>query len=1199
MKFKKLSMIGFKSFADKLDVKFGEGITAIVGPNGCGKSNVADAVRWVLGEQSAKLLRGPSMQAVIFNGTERRHSLSYAEVSLTFDNKNKSLFPSCDYEEVVIARKLFRSGQSEYFINGSVCRLRDISDLMRDAGFALDGYTIIGQGMVTDLINSKPEDRREIFEEAAGISKYKFRKKEAERKNEKTRANLTRIDDAMKIQSEQLEPLAKQAEKARRYFDLKEKLKYHEINTYINKYETAAETKAQLSTEISDIEVQIADLQAKYDNAASEYNNATETLRSIDANIESFRKELMELAVDKEKTYGQVRLHMQQIDNLNRQSESLKEMNSRLSENYRNITVSVEQKQDEFNRKTEMLGVGTAEYEALNAKYTELSEKVKAEEERIERERKALLEAMEHRAAVSQSLGELTAERAAANAQLERAKKLLEERRETLAAVSEARERIAEELQKLAREKQELSATKEATIVKNDECERRIKELDASLVEVKQSHSGLATRQKMLIDLQRSMEGYAVPVRRLLNDAKDNEKLKNAVLGVVGQIITVKEGFETAIEMALGSAVSNIVTRDEGDAQFLIEHLKANKYGRATFLPLTSFKSRELDAGHRPLLARNGCFGVASGVVACDPMFDTVIGGLLGGTVVVDNIDTAVRLAKDSSYAFRIVTLDGDIVYPHGSISGGSKKAESLNVFAYERELKENAAHIDELDSRIKSMQSERETLAHENVENINYLRALSKDIHEYDLAEASKNTEYAAYIDEADSLERSVESDESAVRMIASRIEAIAADLDAVEKTQDDIAPEVREEDDKSRKEFELLRAECDKLRESVSERNVQNLKLNMDLNTLKNDIARLKSEMVYTSKRIEENDMAILDNNRKTQGLNDKISELSGSGSSGNDARREELGAKLDDLSKYKEDLNNKAVETDKSRLAISDEIGKLTEKKYEKSGKLNSVDLDMDALQSRVSEEYELSYEQCLQYKDENYDPENGNIEMGKLRRNIANLGNVNQNAVEESQELLKKYHDMELQRDDIVKSLAGEEQVINEISEKMAQDFNACFEKIRANFREIFKDLFEGGSADLELTENEDPLLCGVEIKAQPPGKNIQTLSQMSGGEKTLTAIAILFAILKLRPMPFCLLDEIEAALDDANTDRVATALKKFSAATQLIVITHRKPTMEKADCLYGVIMEEPGVSKIVSVRLSEAIKSAVSIPAEQH
>lgn len=1191
-------MIGFKSFADKLDVKFGEGITAIVGPNGCGKSNVADAVRWVLGEQSAKLLRGPSMQAVIFNGTEKRNSLSYAEVSLTFDNKNKSLFPSCDYEEVVITRKLFRSGQSEYFINGSLCRLRDISDMMRDAGFALDGYTIIGQGMVTDLINSKPEDRREIFEEAAGISKYKFRKKEAERKNEKTRANLTRIDDAMKIQSEQLEPLAKQAEKARRYFDLKDKLRYHEINTYINKYETAAETKEQLSAVIADIESQIAELQSKYDTATAEYTRATENLRSIDFNIESFRKELMELAVDKEKTSGQVRLYMQQLENVSRQNEALIETNSRLSENYKNLTISVEERQDEFNRKTETFKTANAEYEKLNAEYIALCDKVSVEEDKIERERKALLEAMEQRAAVSQSLGELTAARAAITAQIERAQKHLEEARNDLTVACTARDGVSAELESLAKEKLELISAKDDKTEKNFECEKRIKELSVELVEVKQDFSGSVSRKKILDDLQKSMEGYAVPVRRLLNDAKVNEKVKNAVLGVVGQVITVKEGFETAIEMALGSAVSNIVTRDESDAQFLIEHLKANKYGRATFLPITSFKDRTLDAGYMSLLNRDGCFGIAVNAVSCDPVFDTIVGGLLGGTVIVDNIDTAVRLAKDSSYGFRIVTLDGDIVYPHGSISGGSKKSEALNVFSYERELKEITSHVEELKARIDALQAERDELVRRNEEYVKNIRALTEDIHEYELVEASKNMEYSAHIDEIQSLTQTVEADENALRLMQTRLEGIASDLDAVETSQAELAPERRDEDDKNRREFELLRAERDKLRESVTAKNLQIVTLNMDLDTLKTEIARLKSEAVATAQRIDNNDMAILGNNRTMQECNDKISALSGSSSDGNDKRREELSAKLDDLSKYKSDLNEKAVANDKARMEYSDEIGKLTEKKYEQDSLLSRVDMDMDVLQSRVSEEYELSYEDCLQYKDENYNPESGVIEIGKIKRSIINLGNVNQNAVEESQDLIKKYHEMELQRDDIVKSLAGEEQVINEISERMLRDFNDCFEKIRINFREIFMELFEGGSADLELTENEDPLLCGVEIKAQPPGKNLQTLSQMSGGEKTLTAIAILFAILKLRPMPFCLLDEIEAALDDANTGRVASALKKFSAATQLIVITHRKPTMEQADCLYGVIMEEPGVSKIVSVRLSDAIKSAVSIPAEQ-
>lgn len=1198
LKFKKLSMIGFKSFADKLDVKFGEGITAIVGPNGCGKSNVADAVRWVLGEQSAKLLRGPSMQAVIFSGTEKRNSLSYAEVSLTFENKNKSLFPSYDYEEVVITRKLFRSGESEYFINGGLCRLRDITDMMRDAGFALDGYTIIGQGMVTDLINSKPEDRREIFEEAAGISKYKFKKKEAERKNARIRENLTRIDDAMAIQSEQLGPLAKQAEKARKYMELSEKLKYHEINAYINQYETAAGTKDRLGAVIDRIEADIQSKQSAYNNAHAEYTSATESLHAIDANLESYRTEFMNLNIDKEKVSGQIRLYTQQLDNLSRQNESLISSNSALSENYKNLTLTAESRQDELNRKTQEYTSVNAEHEKLNGEYTVFAERVAAEETKIERARKALMDAMERKVAVSMSLGELTAERANLTEHSETLKNQIGEYAEKLDTGRAEVAARAEELETLSKEKLVLGAEKDDKATKSAECAARLKALDSELVDAKQEYSGSVSRKKLLSDLQTSMEGYAFPVRRLLSDAKTNKSVESAVLGVVGQIISVKEGFETAIEMALGSAVGNIVTKDEEDAKFLIEHLKANKYGRATFLPITGFKQRELDGCYLSMLNRPGCFGVATNAVTCKPVFDTIVGGLLGGTVIVDNMDTAIRLAKDSSYGFRIVTLDGDVVYPHGSISGGSKKSDALNVFSYERQLKDITARVDELGTHIDELTAERDELSRKNDEYVKRVRELTDDIHEYELVEASKNIELAALIDELNVIERNKTADETTYKTMLARLDSIVADLDAAEKTQEELTPERREQDERNQREYEALRAECDKLRESVSAKHLQVVTLGMDMEALKSDIARLKSEAVATAQRIENNDMAILGNNRAMQEYNDKLRALSDGGSDGNDKRRAELSAKLADLSQYKSDLNEKAVANDKARMEYSDEIAKLTEQKHEQEILLARVDSDMEAMQQRVSEEYELGYEDCLQYKDENYDPESGSLEIIKLKRSINNLGNVNLNAIEESQELGKKYHEMEIQRDDVVKSLAGEERIINEMSEKMLRDFNSCFEKIRVNFRQIFTDLFQGGSADLELTENEDPLLCGVEIKAQPPGKNLQTLSQMSGGEKTLTAIAILFAILKLRPMPFCLLDEIEAALDDANTLRVASALKKFSAQTQCIVITHRRPTMEKADCLYGVIMEEPGVSKIVSLRLSDAIKTAVSIPAEQ-
>ncbi|MCH5165138.1 MAG: chromosome segregation protein SMC [Clostridiales bacterium] len=1197
MKFKKLSLIGFKSFANKLEVKFGEGITAIVGPNGCGKSNVADAVRWVLGEQSAKLLRGSNMQDVIFSGTEKRKALSYAEVALTFDNHNRSLFPSYDYEEVVISRKLFRSGESEYYRNGSLCRLRDINEMLRDAGFAIEGYTIIGQGRVMEIINSKPEDRRSIFEEAAGISKYKYKKNEAERKNARTRENLVRLNDILSNDTERLAPLARQAEKTRIYFDLKERLKHHEINLYINQYETASSTKDRLSEVISGIDAQIAEQQGLYNQATSDYNNAMSELQSIDSNLEKLRAELLDLSVDKEKVAGQIGLYRQQLDSLSSQNMSLMATNSALNDNYNNLTETATQKQNELNIKSELLKTTREEYEKLNAEYTRIADKVIEEESRINAMRKALIDAMERRAAVNRSVGELTAERASLeeqSAEYSARIKSLSERIET--ATIDLDNRSAE-LEKLQAECAGLTEQKTGMAAENAECVDRLNVLNAEIGRGKQDLSALVSRKKVLEDVQK--DAYTHSVRKLLDDSNSNMRIRAAIVGVIGQVITVKEGFEAAVDMALGTAVNNIVTKDEDDAKLLVEHLKANKYGRATFLPITSFKPRSIDQSLMPLLERDGCYGVATNAVSYDSIFDPVIKGLLGSTVIVDNMDTAVALARDSKYAFRIVTLDGDIVTPQGAITGGSKKSDATNVFAHERTLKEITAQVDVLKANIEKGQAERDELVRRSDELVKRVRELTEDIREYELAIASRTAELAAMRGEMNVLTDSKAADEHALNLMRERLVNIVADLDAVEKTQGDIGVDARnEETARINREFDELRAERDRLHSSVVEANLQIVTLEKDTEALQNDIARVKSEAVATVQRIENNNMTILGNNRAMQEFDDKIKRLTESNSDGNDKRREEIKSKLDGLSQYKADLNVKTVESDKARLEYNDAIAALTERKHEQEILLTQVDVNMDMMQQRVSEEYGLGYEDCLQFKDESYDAESGEIEVAKLKRRIASLGSINENAIEEAQELSQKCNKLSLQRDDMMKSLADEERIIKEMSANMMRDFDACFEKIRTNFRAIFSELFNGGTADLELTENEDPLLRGVEIKAQPPAKHLQSISLLSGGEKTLTAIAILFAIMKLRPMPFCLLDEIEAALDDANVGRVANMLKKFSINTQLIVITHRKPTMEQADCLYGVTMEEKGVSSIVSVRLSDALKNAETVAAEQ-
>lgn len=1193
MKFKKLSLAGFKSFANKLDIKFGEGITAIVGPNGCGKSNVADAVRWVLGEQSAKLLRGSSMSDVIFNGTKKRGALSYAEVSLTFDNKNKSLFPSYDYEEVVITRKLFRSGESEYYINGTLCRLRNITEMMRDAGFAREGYTIIGQGRVTELISSKPEDRRAIFEEAAGISKYKFKKVEAERRIERVRTNLTQINMLIDEDCKRLEPLSRQAEKARQYNDLKEKLKYHEINSYINRYETAAETKDKLNAAIDDFEKQIKAKQAEYDEASAAHVAAMEEAQSIEKNLEAYRAELMNLSVDKEKIAGQVELLTQQIRNITGQNEALISANATLGDNYNTLTQDADRLQVELREKTEAHQALLEDYEKLNAKYIAAADRVSEEERKIESARRALLDAMERKASVRQSMGSLTAERAALSDRCDIIRGRIEQSEIRIDMSREKESELSQSLQTLSDEKSALISEKEQKTAAYGECTDRLKVVADELAEVKENYSHDSYRKKILEGLKSSMEGYDLSVRKLREDAKTDEVIRSAMCDIVGEVMSIKEGFETAIDTVLGAAKNHIITKNENDARRLIEYLKVKKYGRATFLPLTSYKPRSLPDNLMSKLNRAGCFGVATGVVDYDRRYENIISGLLGNTVIVDNIDTAIALAKDCNYAFRIVTLDGDLALPQGSLVGGSKKSDDSNVFAREREIKEVVARVDELKIKLGVLQSEYDKLSAKSSELSKRIKEITEDVHEYEVIEAAQSIEHSKLVDELSASEREHAADVEMLDKLSARIAEITSDIDVVEKTQDELGTDRRtEEDDRSQRECENLRIARDALRDRVSDANLKIVTLGKDVDTLKAEIARLKNEAVLAAQSIENNNMSILGNNRTLQELNDRLGAMSESEGAGHSKRIGELNAKLSDLTNYRADLNRKAADTDNARMECSDEVSRLTEKKHEQEILLARVDSDMEAMQQRVSEAYGFGYEECLQYKDENYDAESGEIEIFKLRRRISNLGNINENAIEEVQELSKTYTERVTQRDDLVKSIADEERVLKEISDTMLKDFNECFEKIRVNFREVFREMFNGGTADLVLTDNEDPLARGVEINAQPPSKNLQSISLLSGGEKTLTAIAILFAILQLRPMPFCLLDEIEAALDDANVGRFASYLKKYSQDTQFIVITHRKPTMEQADCLYGVTMEEVGVTTIVSVRLSEASKYAM-------
>ncbi len=855
MVLKRITMNGFKSFADKIDINFGSGITAIVGPNGCGKSNVSDAIKWVLGEQSYKAVRGSSMQDVIFKGTETRKMQSYAEVSLVFDNRSKVF--EIDESEVTLSRKLYRDGESEYAINGQPTRLKDINNLLHDSGIDRDGLTIISQGQVADLVSAKPENRRGIFEEAAGIAKFRARKDEAARKLERTSQELVRVGDVLAEIERNLGPLMKQAEKAQKYLALKDELKNLEINLFIYKYDHVAEEKAKVQTQVDTLGAELKKLQNELATMDAASANGMQELSALDKKVATLRDQILALSIDNERQSGEQLLYQATADGL-------------------------------------------------------------------------------HQA----------------------------------------------ELQK----------------------------------------AQLLSKQQMIKNLIDSGEGFKYSVKKLLAERSHNGEVARAIVGVVSQELSVPKELETAMEMALGAAAQNVITHDEEDAKKLVQLLATKNLGRATFLPITSVKPREITAAERQILKGMGkrVLGVASELVTYQPAIAGVIANLLGRVIVCDNLDSAIALSRQCHYAFKVVTLDGDIIETRGSITGGSKNAVSNTVW------------------------------------HTNNLQQIEKDL--------------------------------------------------------------------------------------AAVEQNITELKTKLQSLT-----------PTATSQKTPSQLEALKDELAKTLAERENLHYLTGSSVSG--------------------------------RTELSEKINELQVKYYYAENLLTKMDAEIENLSQRVSEEYGLNYSTAYDLRNPEFDPETATPRIEELRRSLQHLGNVNLDAIEQVKADSERYESYKAQSDDLFAAKQDLESVMRDLSTQMEKNFQTAFEHININFGKTFKELFGGGKAQLVLTDAENFLDCGIDIIAEPPGKKLSNIMLLSGGEKALTAIAILFAILQYKAMPFCLLDEIEAALDDANVGRFASYLHNFSGETQFIVITHRKPTMELADRLYGITMEEKGISKIVSVKLA--------------
>ena len=1193
MNFKQLDLAGFKSFADKIEIKFGDGVTAIVGPNGCGKSNVADAIRWVLGEQSSKTLRGSSMQDVIFNGTEKRKSLSYCEVTMYFDNTDR--FFNYDFDEIAITRKLYRSGESEYLLNKTACRLKDITNLLYNSGLGKDGYSIIGQDQVGKILSSKPEDRRAIFEDAAGISKFKSRKVEAERKLERTKDNLLKIQLVVDEIERQLGPLQKQAEDAKIFLKLKEELKLLEVNAFIYQQENANDAKEKINARLNAISEELILRQEELRTTSENYANNMASIDAIDKSVERLHESILNLTVSLEKQAGETNVIRERV-------RYLTEQNSKLTLNETNFEKLIEavleeienqkQKTEEFKTK---LNTCKKEEEELSNQYLMIIDALALSEGEAEQGQKEVIDALDKLAYIKANSSRLSAEKEASITAID----------ETNLKITSLTNKIGEQEEQINSQKEQIKVLDSASKEKKEillKAKLQISALEEDIDNLNKKRNDASTkiqvyenRKRILEEMQAEHEGYAGSVKKLLKESERNEAFRKNMVGTLASLITVPEKYETAIETALGNAIQNIVTKNENDAKVLIEYLKQNQFGRATFLPITSMRPRNLSDADKKLINVAGSHGIAKDLIKYGSDIENVISNLLGATVVVDNLDIAIKLAQNTRFTYKIVTLDGDIINPQGSMTGGSKKSEAVNLISRDREIKTLAEQIEKFKQEITSSN---DTFAEMKAK-------LSDCQNKYDFLSAQDkkvDVELAGENEKLSSLENSLLENKTELENLKSNKTKLENKIDVIVK---ELASEIELENalskgktnanelaEKRNERFAELKEKREKYNSEVTAKRVEIASLEKEVLASEQEVERLEKQQGELKYNLELARDERANNEKNINDANQLIAEMLEENTSVESKNKlaafKEEQAKLES---NKQKLQQSLKELDEKRTFLIEETNRISEKKVMEEMKVSKVDSDIDQMRERIAEEYELTYETCQNYKQEDFNLTKGLQEITKIKREISKLGYINVSAIESSGVLNERYTALKAQADDLTKAQNELVEIIDEVSVEMKNKFIDQFNRINENFGQTFRELFGGGSAKLELIGSDNILEAGVEIFAEPPGKKLQSNTLLSGGEKALTAIAILFAILKLKPMPFCLLDEIEAPLDEANVVRFAQYLKRFSKETQFIVITHKKPTMELADALYGVTMEEKGVSKTVSVKLSEAIKTA--------
>ena len=1191
MNFKKIDVYGFKSFADKVEIKFEPGITAIVGPNGCGKSNVAESIRFVMGESSAKSLRGNSMVDVIFNGTEKRKAQSYCEVSLYFDNSNRIF--SLDYDEVVLTRKLYKSGEGEYLINGNVCRRKDIVDAFREIGLGKESYSVIGQGKIDSLLSAKPEDRRKVFEEASGISKFKEEKNASETKLSNVNDNLTRINDIISELERQIGPLKNQAANAKIFLELSNKLKELEINIYVYQYDHSNVEKKKIYDAIAAIDEELALRQSEFEKAVSEYELSQKQMTELDDKINTLRDELLNLMVVLEKQNGEIKLYSEKISILKEQNEKMLgdiERGNFVLENNKSQEDDFKAKIDEI--KSQILS-DEEKQRSLENSYKLTLEKLSLGEASRDSYDSELYSTLERSGDIKSNLYRYQTELESLK---ERQTEVSNEKQEIETEYKSYQDRInlSEETIANIEEKIELKSEQKSQIyAKINELNEEFNELSEKIDARKVEYHTCLSKLNVLSEMKEYNEGYNLSVKRLLEQAQSGSSIGGKVIGVVAQLMRVPEKYEVAIEMALGASVQNIVTKNEDDAKALVEYLKTNKFGRVTFLPVASVKERFIPSNVEAKMSMKGVLGIASDLIEFDSEYEKVFSSLLGSTIVIDNMDNTIEFARATNYACRIVTLDGDIISPQGSITGGSRKETSTNLLGRDREIESLKEKLKSLESSIDEMTKSADKLRAESSKKSDEASAIVDEIHALEMDKAKHEELISSLEDQLDDARKSLAECEVSFDSILDKIDFVEQQIELISKEQQSVDSQ-KSKASESKKQasdnFGKLREERDRIFEELGEIKLTIEAKRNDLKNFENEIERLAVSNAENEYRSKETMLLVQKNNQEIELHEKQINEiLSASEFSSSTKQVDEVKAKIEKATEDKKRFQEQMNTADGNKMLLAGEIQRAHDKRAKEENQLVKIDVELENMQNQVWEEYQMTYGDAKALAIPDFDIKAGTEECSNIKKQIQKLGNVNLAAIEDIKDVSARYDDMAKQRDDLTKAKADLELIIKELTTTMEEKFKTCFEQIRQNFQVTFKELFGGGKADIQLEDEKNVLECGINIIAEPPGKKLLSISLLSGGERAFTAVAILFSILKLRAMPFCVLDEIEAALDDANIERYAKYLHRFSKETQFIVITHRKPTMELADALYGVTMEEKGVSKVVSVKLADAIK----------